>query len=165
MIFKMAVKAALFAGLVLVGLASYPALLSADESIEFFPPKNIDAGIGFLYFDAGRLGNKSVYAVPVQSDKLIAAVQQQTIAIMQQTEVVKLAQSVQCVVEPHDRERHVYNNNIVGVANNTPYVEIRSVDVNKSGGGVYCINVQTGQTCRLVSGSWACGTPPGYRIN
>ena len=96
MIFKMTAKAALLAGLVLIGLASAPSFAS-DGSIEFFPPKNLEAGLGFLYFDAGRIGNQSVYAVPVQSEKLIEAVEKQTLAITElKDSLQKTSGAIQC---------------------------------------------------------------------
>lgn len=66
-------KAALFATLLLLSSAS---AFASDDGLQFFPPKNLEAGLGFLYFDAGGLGKQSVYAVPVQSQELVAAVRE-----------------------------------------------------------------------------------------
>ena len=46
----------------------------ASAGTQFYPPENMEAGNGLLYFPKG--GNSSVYAVPVQSQDLVDAIKE-----------------------------------------------------------------------------------------
>ena len=124
-----ATKAALLAALLL--LSSAPAF-AEDEGIQFFPPKNLEAGLGFLYFDAGGLGKQSVYAVPVQSQELVAAVRELKDAIQ------KTSGAIQCstITSP------------LGGAGMSDFI-------------VICTNILTGTVCQQCSTDitkdvWSC---------
>lgn len=80
------------ASLVAIGLlSSAPAV--AEGGIQFFPPKNLEAGLGFLYFDSDGLGKQSVYAVPVQSQELVAAVKELKDAVQKTSGTIQCSSS------------------------------------------------------------------------
>lgn len=73
-----------FQKLILAALAlALCGIVPASAGTTIYPPTNQAAGGGILYFPQG--GNSSLYAVPVISDSLTAAVQAQTEAIEKQT--------------------------------------------------------------------------------
>ena len=131
-----AAKAALLAALLL--LSSAPAF-AEEDGLQFFPPKNLEAGLGFLYFDAGGLGKQSVYAVPVQSQELVAAVRELKDAIQ------KTSGAIQC------------NSAVAGAGDRSGGIQKEVI--------TRCVNIITGAVCDWESeqynrtGGWFCKTP------
>lgn len=110
---------------VLLSLASYPSF-AGDTTV--YPPTNHAAGGGLLYFPAG--GNSSLYAVPVLSDDLTAAVKAQTKALEEQTEAVK--DQTTAISEVKD------------LIKKTSSIQCSAFSYNVMNPLVVCVNVATG---------------------
>lgn len=79
----------------ILSFISFPSFAS-DTTV--YPPANQAAGGGILYFPAG--GESSLYAVPVISDDLTAAIKEQTEAIKDMKDAVSKASGIQCTIDP-----------------------------------------------------------------
>jgi hypothetical protein len=138
-------KAALFAAILL--LSSAPAFAS-DDGLQFFPPKNLDAGLGFLYFDTvGGLGKQSVYAVPVQSQKLVDTEQQQTVAI------VNLRESLEKISLAIQQQTDAIKALNTSSQKSSGAIQCFSNAVN---GNANCVNTVTGTICESAGVGFSC---------
>lgn len=113
----------------------------ATAGTTIYPPTNIAAGGGLLYFPQG--GDASLFAVPVLSTDLADALKEQTAVLQKQVEATE-AQTEEIKKLQTAFQRSAGN-----------------IQCTSHSGNVDCVNIVTGRVCGLSGGGpdgayWSC---------